>query len=199
MWRGNFSFPLEKTIVDKNCGIMLSVALRCLTAVIVGVLLIIYKGAVMPFIVQLIGVAFLLPGLIAVGLRLFAAKSGEGNLLSINMLTSLGSVAFGAWLLFAPAFFVAVLMNMLGVILLLAGVYQIVMLAKLRKYGFCPSVYYYIMPTLTVLLGIFVLFNPFEAATLSFFLIGAGAVIAGVSDFVGSMLLRKVSIGDGGE
>lgn len=178
---------------------MLSVMLRCLTAVMVGILLIIYKSAVMPFIVRLIGVAFLLPGLIAVGLRLFAVKNGEGNLFSINMLTSLGSVAFGAWLLFAPDFFVAVLMNMLGVMLMLAGVYQIVMLVKLRKYDFCPSVYYYIMPTLTVLLGIFVLFNPFEAATLSFFIMGVGAVIAGISDFMGSMLLRKVSTEEDGE
>ena len=58
---------------------MLSVMLRCLTAVMVGILLIIYKSAVMPFIVRLIGVAFLLPGLIAVGLRLFAVKNGNSR------------------------------------------------------------------------------------------------------------------------
>lgn len=174
---------------------MLSVVLRSLSSVAVGLLLIVYKDAVMPFIVQLIGVAFMLPGLVSIGVRLFAARDGGMPLLSIGLITSLGSVAFGAWLLFAPAFFVAMLMSMLGVALLLAGAYQIVALVRLRRYGVRPSLYYYIVPCFIVLLGIFILLNPSGTAALSFWLIGVGAALAGVSDFINWLLIRKIDVG----
>ena len=174
---------------------MLSVVLRSLSSVVVGLLLVVYKDAVMPFIVQLIGVAFVLPGLVSIGVRLFAARDGEIPLISIGLITSLGSVAFGMWLLFAPAFFVAILMSMLGVVLLLAGAFQIVTLVRLRRYDITPSIYYYVMPCIIVLLGIFILLNPSGTASLSFWLIGIGAVLAGVSGFMNWLLMRKNDAG----
>ena len=174
---------------------MLSVVLRSLSSVVVGLLLVVYKDAVMPFIVPLIGVAFVLPGLVSIGVRLFAARDGEIPLISIGLITSLGSVAFGMWLLFAPAFFVAILMSMLGVALLLAGAFQIVTLVRLRRYDITPSIYYYVMPCIIVLLGIFILVNPSGTASLSFWLIGIGAVLAGVSGFMNWLLMRKNDAG----
>jgi uncharacterized membrane protein HdeD (DUF308 family) len=47
------------------------------------------------------------------------------------------------------------------------------------------------MPLFIVLVGAFTLFNPLETASLPFIFIGVGAVIAGVSEFVSFMLLRK--------
>ena len=171
---------------------MLNAFFRSLSVVVVGVLLVLYKEAVIPFVVQLVGVAFMLPGLVALGLHLYASREGRNPLLSLHMLTSLGSVAFGAWLLFDPAFFVAVLMNMLGVILVLIGAYHIIVLLRVGAVASRPSLYYYILPVFVVLLGLFALFNPLEAASLPFLLIGVGAVMAGVSDFVNTLLLRKI-------
>ena len=173
---------------------MLNAFFRSLSVVIVGVLLIVYKDAVMPFVVQLIGIAFMLPGLIALGLHLYASRDGRPPFWSLQMLTSLGSVAFGLWLLFAPGFFIAVLMKLFGIILLLIGVYQVIKLLRAGTRNLRPSIYYYILPVLVVLLGLFALFNPLEAASVPFIFIGAGGVMAGISDFINSLLISRIKI-----
>lgn len=170
---------------------MLNVTIRAISAVIAGILLIIYKDAMMPFIVQLLGITFLIPGIVALAIQIFSSVDGKRKLTSISLLTSVGSIAFGCWLLFAPNFLVAILMNVLGLILLLTGLYQTIVLIRSKRYGVRPMVYYYLMPLLTMLIGLFVLLNPLEVASLPFIFIGVGAIIAGISEFVNSMIIRN--------
>ena len=63
------------------------------------------------------------------------------------------------------------------------GVYQLVMLiisARLLPVSW-P---FYLSPTLVLLLGLFVIFNPFEAAALPFIVIGVGCIVSAFNELV---------------
>ena len=170
---------------------MIQVLIRCILTVVIGILLIVYRDAVLPFIVQCLGVAFVIPGLFALGRYLFSKMEMTGALSWMSLVTSFGSVVFGLWLLFSPGFFIAILMNVLGVLLVLFGVYQSVQLFASRKYVSRVPVALYIMPVLLLLLGLFVLANPFGVAPLPFMLLGIGAVVGGLSDFISSVFVMR--------
>ncbi len=170
---------------------MLSVIIRSVATVLIGILLIMQREAIMPIIVQCIGAAFVLPGIIALFLHFFnnnEAVSRKNR--SVVLLTSVGSIAFGLWMLLTPSFFVGILMMLLGAILTIFGIYQIVTLVIARKISRVP-LYMYIMPLVLVTVGGIVLLNPFGAASVPFILIGIGAVIGGCSDLVSAIFIER--------
>lgn len=169
---------------------MLNVIVRSVATIIIGVLLVMQREAILPIIVQCIGAAFILPGLFALVSYLLGRKKGleQSWHPSIMLLTSVGSIVFGLWLLLSPAFFVGILMMLLGVLISLLGLYQIVALALARKFASIPFAMY-IMPLTLIIVGLAVLVNPFDAASLPFILLGVGAVIGGVSDLINSLFI----------
>lgn len=169
---------------------MLNVIVRSVATIIIGVLLVMQREAILPIIVQCIGAAFILPGLFALVSYLLGRKKGleQSWHPSIMLLTSVGSIVFGLWLLISPAFFVGILMMLLGVLISLLGLYQIVALALARKFASIPFAMY-IMPLTLIIVGLAVLVNPFDAASLPFILLGVGAVIGGISDLINSLFI----------
>ena len=85
-------------------------------------------------------------------------------------IVSLGSLLFGLWLMISPAFFVGILMYVLGAVLVFAGISQIAHLLSARSYAAVPFGYY-VMPVLILLAGLVVLANPFAAATIPFIIL----------------------------
>ena len=170
---------------------MLNVIVRSVATIIVGILLIMQREAVLPIIVQCIGAAFILPGLFA--LVSFLLRKNNDTVQqkwqpTVTMLTSIGSIVFGLWLLLTPEFFVGTFMMLLGIMVSLLGLYQITILILARKYSAVPFIMF-IMPIALLVVGLAVLVNPFDAATIPFLLLGIGAVVGGVSDLVSSLFI----------
>lgn len=169
---------------------MINLVVRSIVMVLIGVLLVMRREDIMPVIVQCIGAAFIIPGVLAL-VRHFMPSGREGALSVDNrmqVLSAVGSCVLGLLLLLSPGFFVAMLVSILGVSLLLLGLYQAVLLLLSKKY-LRVSIYLFIMPLLQLLIGVFVLVNPFDAASLPFLLLGIGAIISGVSDLVSGIFV----------
>ena len=169
---------------------MLSVIIRSVVVILIGVLLVFQRDTIMPVIVQCIGAAFILPGIVAIASLFITADNKKNVLVWPTAVTAVGSVALGLWMLFSPLFFVALIMNILGVLLLLLGLYQIFVLVVSKKHC-AVSFAFFVMPLLLVLLGGFVLAKPFGAASLPFLFIGIGAIIGGISDILSYMIIRR--------
>ena len=110
-----------------------------------------------------VGVLFLLPGLYGI-FAYFASRSreedGSGRAFPI---VALGSALLGIWLIVMPAFFVGILMYVLGALLVLGGIGQLMNFISIRKLtGSVPAIFY-VIPVLLLLAGILILVNPFEA------------------------------------
>lgn len=164
-----------------NFGVM-----RCLAAVIIGVLLMTWPEAAVVYLVIAIGAMFFLPSLFSlVGYFLKGRQIGM-----YFPIISLGSLLFGLWLMISPAFFVGILMYVLGAVLIFAGISQIVGLMNARGYAMV-SFGFYVMPVLILLAGLVVLVNPFAVATIPFIILGVSSVAYGVSELVHIYRFRK--------
>lgn len=173
---------------------MVNLLVRSLCTILIGVLMIILREAFMPVIVQFIGAAFIVSGVISLFNVYLLHKRGLSKGFDAFVLVTVGAAALflGAWLLLSPAFFLSLLMLVLGVLLLAMGGYQFVMLLAMQR---CLhlSLYRYVVPLLLLAMGVVVVVNPFEAAAIPFLVVGVGAVLAGVSDLVNTLYLIRRS------
>lgn len=159
-------------------------------ALIIGIMLVVWPDVAVNYLVITIGVLFLLPGLLGIfSYALYMRKQAPdgGNSFPV---AALGSTLFGLWLIVMPAFFVGILMYVLGVLLVLAGLNQLVNFAAARSYMQVP-LGVYLIPSLILIAGLTVLFNPFEAATVPFVLLGGSAIVYGLTDLVRLLRFRK--------
>ena len=164
-----------------NYGIM-----RCVSAIAIGLLLMVWPEAAIIYLVIAIGAMFFLPSLFSlVGYFMKGRQLGRSF-----PIISLGSLLFGLWLMVSPAFFVGILMYVLGVVLVFAGISQIANLLNARSHTVVP-LGYYIMPVLILLAGIVVLANPFAAASVPFIILGVSSAVYGITELINIYKFRK--------
>lgn len=167
-----------------NYGIM-----RCVSAIVIGVLLMVWPEAAILYLVIAIGVMFFLPSLFSlVGYFMKGRQAGM-----YFPVISLGSLLFGLWLMVSPAFFVGILMYVLGAVLVFAGISQIVTLLSARSHS-AVALGYFVMPVLILLAGLVVLVNPFAAATIPFFILGVSSTIYGITELINIYKFRKKEV-----
>ena len=164
-----------------NYGIM-----RCVSAIAIGLLLMVWPEAAIIYLVIAIGAMFFLPSLFSL-----VGYFMKGRQLGMYFpIISLGSLLFGLWLMVSPAFFVGILMYVLGVVLVFADISQIANLLNARSHTVVP-LGYYIMPVLILLAGIVVLANPFAAASVPFIILGVSSAIYGITELINIYKFRK--------
>lgn len=160
--------------------------IRCICALVIGVLLVVWPETAILYLVITIGVLFFVPGSIAVFSFFMRGKETGMSF----PLVGLGSLLFGLWLIITPTFFVEILMYVLGAVLVLAGISQIVNLSAARSWTWVP-VGFFVVPVLVLIAGVVVLFNPFTAATVPFRVLGVSSIVYGLSDLVNILRFRQ--------
>lgn len=160
--------------------------IRCICALVIGVLLVAWPDAAIIYLVITIGVLFLVPGLFSV----FGFLTRNRQVGAAFPIVGLGSLLFGLWLMIMPAFFVGILMYVLGAILVLAGINQMVNLSAARSWTVVP-VAFFVVPVLVLVAGIVVLFNPFTVATVPFIVLGVSSIVYAVADLVNIIRFRR--------
>lgn len=164
-----------------NYGIM-----RCVSAIAMGVLLMVWPEAAILYLVIAIGAMFFLPSLFSL-----VGYFMKGRRLGMYFpVISLGSLLFGLWLMVSPAFFVGILMYVLGAVLVFAGISQIAGLLNARSHSTVPFGYY-VMPVLILLAGLVVLVNPFAVAAIPFIILGVSSAVYGITELINLYKFRK--------
>lgn len=162
--------------------------MRCVSAIVIGVLLIVWPEAAILYLVIAIGVVFFLPSLYSL-----IGYFRKGRQLGMYFpIVSLGGFLFGLWLMVSPAFFVGILMYVLGAVLVFAGITQVVNLLSARSYA-VVSHGFFMIPILILLAGLIVLVNPFAAATIPFVILGVSSTAYGISELINLYKFRKKS------
>ena len=160
--------------------------IKGICAVLMGVLLVTWPEAAIVYLVIAIGVMFFVPSLFLL-VGYFMKGRQEGAMFPI---VSIGSLLFGLWLMVSPAFFVGILMYVLGAVLVFAGISQIMQLVNARSWTQVATGYY-IMPVLILFAGLVVLLNPFAAAAIPFIILGVSSIIYGITDIINLLRFRK--------
>ena len=169
---------------------LFSYSVMCsLCALIMGILLVMWPEAAVIYLVITVGVLFLLPGLYGIFAYLASRRGAEDG--RAFPIVALGSALLGIWLIVMPAFFVSILMYVLGALLVLGGVAQLMNFVSVRKLtGSVPGIFY-VIPVLVLLAGILILVNPFEAAKVPFIVLGVSSAVYGLTDLFRLLRYRK--------
>lgn len=167
--------------------------MRCVSAIVLGILLMAWPEAAIVYLVIAIGVVFFLPSLFSL-VGYFKKSRQLGGYFPI---VSLGSLLFGLWLMISPAFFVGILMYVLGAVLVFAGISQMVSLFGARSYAEV-SLGYWVMPVLILLAGLVVLVNPFAAASVPFIILGVSSTAYGITELINFYKFRRKAPKDNG-
>lgn len=161
---------------------------RAILAIILGLVLVIWPGTALRYIIMLIGVLFLMTGLIAF---IVSNRNREDHRKSLIPFSGIGSMALGVLLLCLPSTFATIFMFVLGFILVVAAVGQFVTLSAARQFGYISPVSY-IFPVLILIAGIIVLFDPFKSAESVFILFGVTAIFYGVTDLLNQYSIKRM-------
>ena len=157
--------------------------LRALIVLGIGIALVGYADVALRYIVQALGVLFIIPGLVTAFSGM--AKREEGQAAPIlPFVTGGGSVLMGVVLLLIPEFFISILLYLLAALLLLGGGMQITQLVMMRRKGMKSSAVYYLFPVTVFVVGLYILIYPMETATLPFLFIGYAAILYGVVELL---------------
>lgn len=160
--------------------------IKGICAVVMGVLLVTWPEAAIFYLVIALGAMFFIPGAVAVVNYLLKGRQ-MGAMFPV---VSIGSLLFGLWLMISPAFFVGILMYVLGAVLVFAGISQIMQLLNARNWT-QVAFGYYVMPILILMAGLVVLLNPFAAATVPFIILGVSSIVYGITDIINGIRFRK--------
>jgi uncharacterized membrane protein HdeD (DUF308 family) len=175
---------------------------RSLCAVIIGVLLLMHPNSTLKGITIAIGVLFLLSGVISCVVYLVArsqaakvnasADDGADNYAEKPLfpIVGVGSVILGFILALMPETFVQWLMYVLGAMVILGAVSQFVALITARKF-WKMSGFYWVLPSLLLLTGLFVILYPIETAATPLVIIGIALVVYGLSEAINSFMIYR--------
>lgn len=177
---------------------------RALCAIVIGALLVKYREQTVTWITILIGVIFLVSGIISLT-AWFSAKrksstgevdlyDAQGNLLTPPAppfpIVGLGSVILGAVLALFPNGFVNGLMYVLAVILILGALSQFFNLTVARRFARIGIVWW-ILPTLVLLVGLIAVVRPSSIASAPLLVLGWCMIVYGVVDLINSMKIHQ--------
>lgn len=168
---------------------------RAICSIIIGVLLLRYPDNTVTWITLAIGIMFLLSGVFSTLAYLNARKNSsdyvitdiDGRVISKGKptfpLVGVGSVILGVMLVTSPSVFVEILMYIMGGILILGALNQFMSLYNARRWG-KMAWGFWVAPSLILLAGLYVMFQPMEAASMPMVVIGWCCLLYGASEVV---------------
>lgn len=181
-----------------------SILLRSIGAIIIGVLLIKYSNNAVLWLTILIGVIFLLSGLVSCityltgrnrkgidGIQILDATGRDITPARPSFpIIGLGSLLLGGLLTFAPSLFINFLVYGLALILILGALNQFFNLSsasRIVKIG----LFWWIVPALILLTGLIALVKPSIIATAPLYIVGWCMIIYGVVEMINSIKISR--------
>ena len=176
---------------------------RAVCAIVIGVLLVKFPQDGVTWLTMAIGALFLLSGVIAL-IAYWQAKRHAGEYTITDQqgrvvrggqptfpIVGAGSVILGLVLTLSPNAFVHGLMYMLAAVLILGGVTQLMALVAARRLGSIP-LGYWVMPSVILLTGLFVVLKPSESSELPLLVLGWCSILYGVVELVNALKIHSV-------
>ena len=171
---------------------------RALCAILVGALLIKFPDNTVKSITVAIGALFLLSGIISCVTYFWTKRhtneykiyDKEGRQIAGEQpafpIVGVGSTIFGTILALSPTAFVSMLMYIIGAILILGAINQFMNLINGRRYGRI-SLWYWVMPSIILLMGLYAVVKPVEQLAMAMLLLGWCMLLYGVTELINAL------------
>ena len=154
-----------------------------------GVVLVVWPTEVLNYMVKLIGAVFFVIG--AVSLVMSWQNREERAAMGLSSFSGIGSIILGVVLWAMSDFFTSMLMWLFGLLLLVAGVGQLVTLLSARRMGELPGVAY-VFPIVILIAGLVSFLDPFSAKESLVMFFGCVVIFAGVTNLINQYSINKL-------
>ena len=188
----------------KSTKLVQSSLLRAVCAIVVGALLVKYREQTVTWLTVLIGVMFFVSGVFSCVTYLIerSRKNSDVEVFDANgrrltplrpvfPIVGLGSLLQGLILALMPSMFINSLMYILSAILILGAVNQfanLIAATRVARIGF----YFWIMPSLLLLVGLVAVISPQSIASAPLFVIGWAMMVYGIVDLVNVLKIYRM-------
>ena len=175
---------------------------RALSAIIVGALLVKYREETVQWLTILIGIIFLVSGIISCIAYLTTRRKADdvevfdaqGHPLTPPAqpfpLVGIGSIILGGVLALSPNTFIGGLMYVLAVILILGALGQFFNLSVATRYAHI-GFFWWMMPVIILIIGLVALVKPDIIATAPLFIIGWCLMVYGLVELVNAIKINR--------
>ncbi len=163
--------------------------LRAVCAAIAGYLLVMYRTEMVHWMTIAFGAMFLVSGLVSVIVyymekrRAYAGDEPKTVMIPTFPIVGLGSMILGGVLMLMPASFITGVMYALAAILILGAISQFVNMVRILRYARIPF-FFWLFPTVVLLVGLFLIARPQEMSALPFRLLGWSLMVYAIFEVV---------------
>lgn len=168
-----------------------SITFRALCAAFIGALLIAFPDNTTKWLVVVIGVLFFIPGLVSFGAYFRLKKDGGQSLRPLFPILGLGSILFGLLLIIFASALMDYMKYVLAAFLVLAGVSSAVSMVRFRTVK-NVALFFFIVPVLIMLVGIFVFLYRELEPTVVHQLLGGTSIAYALFELIAGIAFRKV-------
>ncbi len=166
--------------------------IRGLATMLVGLLLLFVSDSALPLLIRVTGAVFFLPALVSM-VNIYISRAETAIVPKVLMsLINIGSMAFGLWLMILPDTFIELFTTLLAIILFVFALYQVIVIVAAQRHTRI-SLGMLVAPLLLIVAAVVILAVPFETAATISVVFGICAIIAGISDIVISLNIKKKS------
>lgn len=133
--------------------------LTIVVTAVVGILLIVWHGRldVLQWIIVAMGILLAIPGAYSLIVSISSRGKSEGVSSPLaGIITGIGAVALGLWMVINPTFFVGLLTYLFAAILIVYGILQIIIVAYWSR-PYVLSAWFYVIPVLLIVGGVVIL------------------------------------------
>lgn len=161
--------------------------IRALAAIVIGSVMMIMPGKSLVFMVRVIAAVLIASGVVSLLFGFENRKNGGFALLGFNTVVN---IIIGVLLFAFPEPVAKVIPIILGVMLLLFGLFQIAALFSASR--IIPTgLWTYLLPVLCSCGGLLIVLNPFGTATTLTFVAGIAVVVYGISELVAAWKMNR--------
>lgn len=161
--------------------------IRALTALAVGIVMVISKANALELVVRIIAAFLLASGIVSLLVGYRNRTNGTMGLMSVNAVVD---IALGFVLFMFPGFVAGLLIYLIGFVLIVSGAMQLMSLLSangIMKVG----LWAFIFPVLVLSAGVFLVFNPSFVGEAIGVVAGAALIIYGASELLSSWKMKK--------
>lgn len=164
--------------------------IRGIVAVVVGIAIMAYPGLTLNMVISVLGALLIIEGLVGYFLWRKAMQGAEtpGFILFPR---GVGNIIFGMVLLLFPTFMAEAFVFLVGIIMLIAGLSQVLTQLTARK-GSGFSLVYLLISLVALFAGVLLLAKPFESAATLLMFFGAIVIVYGAGEIFWAIRMRKL-------
>ncbi len=158
-------------------------------AVVIGLLVMYNAGRIIDIAIQLIGILFVVIGVVEL-ISFLKVKTQKNLAWGVSTFGAIVALIFGIVLLSKPELLRAFAMIIVGILVIMLGVWQVIALTNRKKRGANVPVFYYIFAVLLALSGVTMFFFPLESSDWIVSFAGAWIVAFGLIEIISFIFIK---------